>query len=287
MASSEVVPFAKTGGLADVCGSLPIELAKLGHQVSVIMPAYRSVHRTGLEIADTGIEIAIPVGSKIVSGRILRSHLPDSNVPVFFVDQPGYFDRDELYRDSGQDYKDNSERFVFFCRAVMECIRLLDLDVDLIHANDWQTGLIPALQKIEYESVPGYEHIATLLTIHNMAYQGQFWHWDMLLTGLDWKYFNWHQMEYYGNLNLLKTGIVFSDSINTVIRVTPKKFRRLRSVAAWKTFSATAAMCCRESSTASITTHGILRRTSICLRISALTIGNRAKSRARPICNND
>ncbi len=216
MASSEVVPFAKTGGLADVCGSLPVELAKLGHQISVIMPAFRSVKEAGIPLADTGVSIDIPIGSKIVSGRILRSHLPGSNVPVFFVDQPAYFDRNELYRESGEDYKDNCERFVFFCRAVMECIRLLDLEVDLIHANDWQTGLIPALQKIEYESAPGYEHIATLLTIHNMAYQGQFWHWDMLLTGIDWKYFNWHQMEYYGKLNLLKTGIVFSDSINTV-----------------------------------------------------------------------
>ena len=137
-------------------------------------------------------------------------------MPVYLVDQPAYFDREELYREGGEDYKDNCERFVFFCRSVMEGIRLLELEVDLIHANDWQTGLIPAFQRIEYENAPGYEQIATLLTIHNLAYQGQFWHWDMLLTGLDWKYFNWHQMEFYGQLNLLKTGIVFADSINTV-----------------------------------------------------------------------
>ena len=86
----------------------------------------------------------------------------------------------------------------------------------MIHANDWQTGLVPAYLKIEYRSVPRYQQIATLFTIHNMAYQGQFWHWDMLLTGLDWKYFNWHQMEFYGKLNLLKTGLVFADSITTV-----------------------------------------------------------------------
>jgi starch synthase len=90
------------------------------------------------------------------------------------------------------------------------------LPVDIVHVNDWQTGLIPAYLKIEYASAPGYEHIVSLMTIHNMAYQGQFWHWDMLLTGIDWKYFNWHQMEFYGKLNLLKTGIVFADSINTV-----------------------------------------------------------------------
>ncbi len=216
LASSEVVPFAKTGGLADVCGALPVELAKLGHEVSVIMPAYRRVRHCGQEIADTGIRVEVPIGSHVVEGRYLRSHLPGSDVPVYLVEQARYFDRDELYREAGRDYKDNCERFVFFCRAVMESIRLFDLNIDLIHANDWQTGLLPAFQKIEYDNAPGYEQIATLLTIHNMAYQGQFWHWDMLLTGLDWKYFNWRQMEYYGDLNLLKSGIVFADSLNTV-----------------------------------------------------------------------
>ena len=121
-----------------------------------------------------------------------------------------------LYRQNGHDYSDNCERFVFFSRAVMEAVRLLNLDVDVIHCNDWETGLVPAYQKIEYRNVPRYEKIATLFTIHNIAYQGVFWHWDMLLTGLDWKYFNWHQMEFFGKLNLLKSGIVLSDAISTV-----------------------------------------------------------------------
>ena len=216
LASSEVVPFAKTGGLADVCGSLPIELTKLGHHVTVIMPAHRCVKASGQEFNDTGVDFEVPIGSQVVSGRYWKSHLPESDVSVIFVDQPRYFDRNELYWEGGRNYKDNCERFVFFNRAVMESVRLLELEIDVIHANDWQTGLIPAYQKIEYENASGYEHIATLLTIHNMAYQGQFWHWDMLLTGLDWKYFNWRQMEYYGDLNLLKTGVVFADSINTV-----------------------------------------------------------------------
>jgi starch synthase len=99
---------------------------------------------------------------------------------------------------------------------VMEAIRLLDLEVDVLHANDWQTGLLAAYLKAEYRGVPGYENIGTLFTIHNMAYQGLFWHWDMLLTGLDWKYFNWQQMEFFGNLNLLKTGLTFADRLNTV-----------------------------------------------------------------------
>ena len=111
----------------------------------------------------------------------------------------------------GEDYKDNCERFVFFCRAALEAIRLLHLQVDVVHCHDWQTALIPAYLHIEYAHTHGYENVASLLTIHNLAYQGIFWHWDMLLTGLDWKYFNLHQMEFYGKLNLLKTGIVFAD----------------------------------------------------------------------------
>ena len=216
LASSEVVPFAKTGGLADVCGALPIELSRMGHQVTVITPAYRCAKQCGQPLTDTGVDLDIPIGNHVVGGRLLRSFLPDSDVPVILVDQPTYFDRNQLYRENGRDYKDNCERFVFFCRAVMESIRLLDLEIDLIHANDWQTGLLPAYLKVEYENARGYEQIASLLTIHNMAYQGQFWHWDMLLTGLDWKYFNWRQMEFYGDLNLMKTGIVFADSVNTV-----------------------------------------------------------------------
>jgi starch synthase len=216
LATSEAVPFAKTGGLADVCGALPIELARLGHQAAVILPAYRRARYCGQPIDRLGIDFIIPIGSKMVTGHLLRSTMPGGTVPVYLVEQDQYFDRDELYSVDGKDYVDNCERFVFFSRAVLEAIRLLELQVDVLHLNDWQTGLIPAYLKIEYHSVPRYENIASLLTVHNISYQGQFWHWDMLLTGLDWKYFNWHQMEFHGNLNLLKTGMVFADSISTV-----------------------------------------------------------------------
>ena len=216
LATSEAVPFAKTGGLADVSGSLPIELARQGHQVSVILPGYRHSHYCGQPIEPMGIDFIVPVGTKMVTGHLSRSFLPGGTVPVYLVRQDQYFDRDQLYTADGKDYIDNCERFVFFSRAVLEAIRLLDLNIDLIHANDWQTGLVPAYLKILYRNVPRYQKIASLFTIHNIAFQGQFWHWDMLLTGLDWKYFNWHQMEFHGKLNLLKTGMVFADSINTV-----------------------------------------------------------------------
>lgn len=216
MVASEAIPFAKTGGLADVVGALPVELSLLGHHVTLMLPAYRQALNCGQPIEETGIRFDIPIGNKIVSGGLLRSQLPDSNVPVYLIKEDDYFDRPSLYGHGGEDYRDNCERFVFFNRAVMESIRILDLSPNIIHANDWQTGLIPALLDIEYRDAPGYGDIATVFTIHNMAYQGQFWHWDMLLTGLDWKYFNFHQMEFYGNLNLLKTGIVFSDAVTTV-----------------------------------------------------------------------
>ncbi len=216
LATSEAAPFAKTGGLADVSASLPVELDRLGQDVAVIMPAYREVLRAGLPIKPTGIELTIPIGRKTVPGRLLEGRFPNSDVPVYFVEQPDYFDRDELYQVAGKDYPDNCERFVFFSRAVMEAVRLLEFDVDILHANDWQTGLVPAYHKIEYRNVPRFERSASLMTVHNLSYQGTFWHWDMLLTGLDWKYFNWQQMEFFGQLNLLKTGLVFADAINTV-----------------------------------------------------------------------
>lgn len=216
LASSEVEPFAKTGGLADVCGTLPRELERLGHEVVVFLPAFRSVRQAPVPITATSVQLAVPVGSKLVTGRLLESRLPESQVVVYLVENEPYFDRQQLYGENGSDYPDNCERFVFFCRAVLEAIRLLDLEIDLIHANDWQTALLPVYLKCELDATFPYENIPSLLTIHNLAYQGRFWHWDMLLTGLDWKYFNWRQMEFYGQLNLLKSGIAFADAINTV-----------------------------------------------------------------------
>ncbi|HVX14562.1 MAG TPA: glycogen synthase GlgA [Pirellulales bacterium] len=216
LAGSEAVPFAKTGGLADVMAALPVELERLGHRPFVFLPAYSRALESGQPIEPTDARVSVSIGSKTVTGRLLRSRLPASEVDVYLVQQDDYYRRDELYSHNGSDYVDNCERFVFFSRAVLEAVRLLRLDIDVVHANDWQTGLIPAYLKTTYRNLSGYESIASLFTIHNLAYQGVFWHWDMLLTGLDWKYFNWHQMEFYGKLNLMKTGLVFADWINTV-----------------------------------------------------------------------
>ncbi|MEL7498679.1 MAG: glycogen synthase GlgA [Planctomycetota bacterium] len=220
LASSEVSPFAKTGGLADVSGALPGELEKLGHEVTVIMPAYRAVHEAARSrsqtIEPTSVACEIPVGRDLQHCRFSQSTLPNGTTRILFVDHAAYFDREDLYNDADGDFPDNCERFVFFCRAVLEAVRLFDLQPDVIHANDWQTGLIPALLACEYRENRSYPGIASLLTIHNLAYQGLFDQKHMASTGLDPVLFNWQQMEYFGQLNLLKTGIVFADSINTV-----------------------------------------------------------------------
>ncbi len=215
-ATTEAVPFCKTGGLGDVCGSLPQALAQLGHEPVVVLPAFRQALDSGQPIESTGVEFSVPIGRKMVSGTFLRSTLPGGQVPVYLVAQDGYYDRDELYRENGRDYKDNCERFVFFSRAVLEAIPALDLRTELVHCHDWQASLVPAYLKTEYAGVPPYDSIGSLLTIHNIAYQGNFWHWDMELTGIDWKYFNWHQMEFYGNLSFLKSGLAFADALSTV-----------------------------------------------------------------------
>jgi starch synthase len=214
--ASEAVPFAKTGGLADVAGSLPRALEHLGHRASLFLPCYRQVKNSGVELADTGLTVNIPVGSKSVGGLVYATHLPKCSVEVYLIDQPGYFDRDELYQVNGVDYPDNCERFVFFERAVLETIRQLDLRPDVLHCNDWQTGLIPVYLRELYGNRPGFQDLGTLLTIHNLAYQGSFWHWDMSLTGLDWRLFNWRQLEFHGRLNFMKAGLVFADLLSTV-----------------------------------------------------------------------
>ena len=215
-ATTEAVPFCKTGGLGDVCGSLPRALASVGQSPVIILPAFRQALDSGCPIEETGNTFEIPIGQKRVTGRLLRSQLPGTDVPVYLIEQADYFNRTELYGENGEDYQDNCERFVFFCRAVLDVIDQLDLQIDVLHCHDWCAALLPAYLKTLYGDRPPYDRIATLYTIHNLAYQGNFWHWDMALTGLDWKYFNWRQMEFYGNLNFMKTGINFADVISTV-----------------------------------------------------------------------
>jgi starch synthase len=218
LCSSEAVPFSKTGGLADVTSALAKALAAAGHQVTLIVPHYPQIQKgkSPQPLVATGQPLSIWLGGRMVTGNILWSTLPGTDVTVLFIDQPEFFDRPALYGDASGDYGDNCARFCFFSRAVMEACRTLVLRPDVLHANDWQTGLVPALLEAEYRSQPGFETTGSVFTIHNLAYQGHFWHWDFPLTGLDWRYFNPHQMEHWGGLNLLKTGITFANKVTTV-----------------------------------------------------------------------
>jgi starch synthase len=215
--TSEAVPFAKTGGLADVCGTLPREVAALGHRCVVIMPAFRSIYRSGADIESTDISFAIPMAPrKLVGGRVLRSTLPGSDVPVWLIDQPQYFDRESLYGDTLGDYPDNAERFAFFCRAALAALGRMGIKPDVLHCNDWQSGLVPGLIEATPQAFPSCLDAATIMTIHNMAYQGQFAADAFPLTGLDWVHFNHTRFEFYGHLNFLKTGIATADMVSTV-----------------------------------------------------------------------
>ncbi len=226
LASSEVVGFAKTGGLADVAGSLPGALNRRGLSCDIILPLHNSARRAQTAPVPTDIRLSVPVGGRMMDARLWRSSLPDG-VTVWLVENDGYFGRDDgkakgLYQEtlpdgSRRDYADNCERWVFFNRAVAQALPHLPHWPDVVHVNDWQTGLIPAyLREVYGWDDERYSRTRTLLTIHNIAFQGAFWHWDMILAGLPWRLFTPEGVEFHGMLSFLKAGIVFCGRINTV-----------------------------------------------------------------------
>jgi starch synthase len=226
-AASEVAGFAKTGGLADVAAALPRALAKAGNTVAVVMPLYNSVRRAGVTIERTPIVLPVAVDGHVLACRVFRSHLHNSDVPVYLIEHQPFFERDDpsqgrgLYQQSmgggyKADYPDNAERYVFFSRAVLELVAHLDFTPDVLHGNDWQTGLVPVFLAETYRGRPGYQHIRTVFTIHNIAYQGMFGRDVMHLTGLPGWLFNPSKLEFHGHFNFLKAGIVYADAVNTV-----------------------------------------------------------------------
>lgn len=214
LVASEVAPFAKTGGLADVAGALPRALAHLGHEVRLFMPKYRGVERHTALVRVPG-RIAVPLGERQVEGALWEGRLGES-VPIYFLEHDGYYHRDALYGTPQGDYLDNAERFVFFCRAAMETLQGLGWRPDVIHAHDWQTGLLPVYLETLYRDDPFFSSVASVFTIHNLAYQGLFWHYDLPMTGLGWDLFTPAGIEFWGKINFLKGGVVFADLLSTV-----------------------------------------------------------------------
>ncbi|MCJ7744015.1 MAG: glycogen/starch synthase, partial [Dehalococcoidales bacterium] len=213
LVSPEIAPFAKTGGLGDVLGSLPQALAELGVRVSLILPAYRSVLLGGFPLEDTGVRFTVPVSDRREEGRLLKTRV-GSDITVYFIRADRYFDREYIYGTPEGDYWDNAERFVFFCRAVLEVLKLDPPHI--LHTNDWESALAIAFLKAQPDLYPELAATKTVLTIHNLGYQGHFWSLDWHLLNLDWSLFTPHYLEFYGKINFLKGGIVFADAVTTV-----------------------------------------------------------------------
>ncbi len=212
--ASEMVPFATTGGLGDVLGSLPREIAKLGHRVSVFLPKYKKISQKKLTLDLVAESIQIPLGAEIEPANIFSYRNNELN--IYLIEHSEYFDRDELYGTPMGDYPDNDRRFTFFDRAVVEGLKKLKIKPDIIHCHDWQTGLIPVYLKTLYQADPFFKKTKTVFTIHNLAYQGNFPPDSVPLTGLSWEEFKFDRLEFYGKISFMKGGLVYSDVLTTV-----------------------------------------------------------------------
>ena len=286
MATSEAVPFAKTGGLADVCGALPVGTGPAGSRDDADParlspgarrgPAHRA-HRRLVRSADRQQDRARqflqePVAQQLGGRSTWSSRTTTTTAPACTkktarttatIANASCSSRGPCWKACG----------CWICTST-SCMPTTG-------RPDW----CPRYLKIEYRGVPRYEHLGSLFTIHNMAYQGMFWHWDMLLTGLDWKYFNWQQMEYFGNLNLLKTGLIFADRLNTV---SPRYAEEIQNaplgLRAGRGACSSAATCCRALSTASTTASGIRRPTRACRPTTTPIRSSPAKPPAKRPC---
>jgi starch synthase len=208
--ASEGLPFSKTGGLADVVEALPKALTALGCEVAVVLPRYRGTKSAG-EVLPS---LTIPMGARLRFPAIADGGLRHG-VRYFFVDDPAYFDRGGLYGDSGKEYPDNAERFSEFSRASVEIAKLV-WPADLIHCHDWQTALVPVFLRTSYSDDPQMKDLPVVFTVHNMGYHGLFGRDVLERAGIPAGIFHPSGIEFFGNVNFLKAGLVFSDYLTTV-----------------------------------------------------------------------
>jgi len=215
LASSEVHPYSKTGGLADMVGALAKTLARAGHQVGVVTPLYAGVRERVPELKLLGLPLDFPLATRRVHGEVWRLERKEG-VTVYFVDQPVFYQRPGLYQKDGVDYADNAERFIFFSKAVAHLALHLDWRPELLHVHDWQTGFAALL--IQHQRKLAGQGTAPRIcsTIHNAAYQGVFPAGHYSLTNLPWDYLTPSAVEFYGQMSCLKAGIAGADVITTV-----------------------------------------------------------------------
>jgi len=207
--SSEAVPFAKTGGLADVAGALPKALSGLGHDVRLGVPKYASAYKDRIRGRNVAT-VQVPLG-KVTLRVAIQESKRGGDFPAYLVVSDKHFRRDSLYG-----YPDDAERFIVFQRAIIELLRTGDWLPDVIHCNDWQTGLIPVYLRTVYAQDPRLGRVSVAYTVHNLAYQGEFAPGTMELAGLPAGLFNMHQLEFWGKMNFMKGGLVFAEVLNTV-----------------------------------------------------------------------
>ncbi len=212
--SSEVAPFARMGGLADVVGSLPQALRKLGHEVRIILPLYRAVRQSALPLHKGRKSVQVVLGGG-THKALLRQSIRDG-ITVYFLENEEFFDRDGIYANQGQDYSDNAVRFGFFCKATLELLRRMDFRPDVLHLHDWPSALIAPLLRTEFDKDPFFAPMATLLTIHDLSYQGLFAPRDVAPLKLPQELFSAEYCEYYDQFSFLKGGILHADMLNTV-----------------------------------------------------------------------
>ena len=215
-AASEFYPYMKTGGLADAVGALASILADNGHEVSVFLPGYRAAldHKDAAS-AERKFRLKIEMGDQFVTGDI-RTFSPRKNLTVYFVCREEYFDRRNPYGTGERDYEDNADRFIFFCKAVAETMRLADIQADIVHGHDWQAALLPLLIRELERRVGVTLAMKTVFTIHNIAYQGLYPSSTFARTNLPEELNGMDGLEYYGQINFLKAGMMFSDRLTTV-----------------------------------------------------------------------
>jgi starch synthase len=206
MATSEFSPLGSTGDLGDQVRILTTEMKKLGHDVSVVMPFYRSVREGNYEVRPTNGEFQVNLGGKRASSDIVETTSPDG-IQVYLVRRDEYFDRSGIYGADARSYEDNAERFIFFSKAVLELAGRISPSPELIHCHDWTTALVPVF--VRDRQLP----FLTVLTAHNLEHQGSFWSFDFALTGLPGSYFGPRGLEFYGRMNFLKAGILHADAV--------------------------------------------------------------------------
>jgi starch synthase len=209
LASSEVFPFSKTGGLADVAGALPKALVQNGLKVSVFSPLYKSIDKTHLTLANN---VDIGFDNRTINTNIYKTSIDACY--FYFVENEEYFNRDHLYGIGAQDYEDNALRFGFFSKAILDSLKALGIKPDVLHSNDWQSALVNVYLKLFYKET--FPNTKTVFTIHNLGYQGVFDKYYMNNLGLPWELFTIDGLEYYDKINFLKGGIVFADAVTTV-----------------------------------------------------------------------